>query len=254
MTFALPLGWILLLVFLMGAFTSVFATLVGGGSLLTIPVLIVLGLPSQIAIATNRFGNLGLLFAGLYKFSEKKLVDYKLGSILAVAAVFGSVLGANLVLKASDLALRRMVAVMTLVVLGIFLLKPGIGVRRRETRLRAGHWTLGIVISFGLGIYGGFFGAALGTFFTYLLVLLFGQTFIESAGTRKIASTALSLTATFIFMWHHKVLYSVGLALFAGMALGSYTGAHYSTLLGNLWIRRLFIVVVVLLAARLLVF
>jgi uncharacterized protein len=254
MTLALPLAWILILVFFMGAMTSVFATLVGGGSLITIPVLILLGLPSQIAIATNRFGNLGLLLAGLYKFSEKKLVNFKLGSTLAAAAVLGAVLGANLVLKASDLTLRRTIAVMTLLVLGIFLLKPGIGLSHRNTELHPGHWILGIAVSFGLGIYGGFFGAAMGTFFTYLLVLLFGETFIESAGTRKIASTAVSLAATAIFMWHHKILYSVGLALFAGMGLGSYIGANYSTLLGNLWIRRLFIAVVVLLAARLLVF
>ncbi|MBI3015459.1 MAG: sulfite exporter TauE/SafE family protein [Candidatus Tectomicrobia bacterium] len=250
---SLSTEWILVLVFLMGAVVSAFATLVGGGSLLTIPILILLGLPSQVAIATNRFGNLGLLLAGLYKFGEKKLVNYKLGSILAVSSVLGSVAGANLVLKASDLALRRTIAVMTFLVLGIFMLMPGIGLRHRDLQLHWGHWFLGILISFGLGVYGGFFGAAMGTFFTYLLVLLFGESFIESAGTRKIASTALSLAATFIYMWHQKVLYNVGFSLFAGMALGSYFGAHYSTALGNLWIRRLFIGVVILLAARLLV-
>ena len=254
MTSSISVEWILILVFLMGVVVSLFATLVGGGSLVTIPVLILLGLPSQVAIATNRFGNIGLLLAGLYKFGEKKLVNFKLGSILAVFSVLGSIIGANLVLKASDLALRQTIAIMTFLVLGIFILKPQIGLRHRDLELHWGHWVLGILLSFGLGIYGGFFGAAVGTFFTYLQVLIFGESFLESAGTRKIPSTALSLAATFIYMWHQKVLYTVGFSLFAGMALGSYIGAHYSTVLGNLWLRRLFILVVVILAARLLIF
>ena len=60
--------------FLVGLFSSSFGTLAGGGGLLTIPVLMLLGLPPDMAIATNRFSVNGLIIAGLYEFT--KTVSY----------------------------------------------------------------------------------------------------------------------------------------------------------------------------------
>ncbi|MDF1592449.1 MAG: sulfite exporter TauE/SafE family protein [Desulfobacterales bacterium] len=74
-----PMSFIsLIIIFVASAAASAFGTLIGGTSLITIPLLIVLGLPPHTAIGTDRFGVMGIGWAGLYKFHHKKFIDYRL--------------------------------------------------------------------------------------------------------------------------------------------------------------------------------
>ena len=76
---------------------------------------------------------------------------------------------------------------------------------------------------------------------------------MESAGTRKIMTLLVTAAATFIFIVGGVIDYPIGISLFLGMSLGSYIGAHYSDKIGNVWIKRLFFMIVIIMAIKLLV-
>ncbi len=243
--------WKLILVYFVGLVGSSFGTLVGGAGIIVVPTLIFLGLPSQMAIATSQFGGSGSAIFGLYEFHRKKLVNVKLGLFLGITAVVGSFIGANLVLRVNHATLRIFIAGATLLILSIFVIKPQMGIQESHKKPNRFRYVTGLFFAFFLGVYGGFYGVSLGTFMSYLLILGFGQTFLESAATRKIIGLLLILVALAVFIAHKAVDYSLGIALFLGSGTGSYLGAHFSDRIGNVWIKRLFFVVAGIMAIKL---
>ena len=239
--------------FLVGLFSSSFGTLAGGGGLLTIPVLMLLGLPPDMAIATNRFSVNGLIIAGLYEFTKKGMVSYKIGLTIALPALIGSFFGSMLVLRIDDDVLTYTIAAVTILVLIIMVLKPNIGVVGRNISIGKTHYAMGMLVSFFIGVQSGFYGPATGIFLSYLLVLLFGQTFIESAATRKVVTLFSSLLATAVFIVAKAVVYPMGIVLFLGNLTGSWLGSHYSERIGNIWVKRLFIGVVICMVLKLVI-
>lgn len=241
----------ILVVFLVGIVASSLGTLVGGTGLITIPTLIFLGLPPHIAIGTNRFGLTGLNMAGWYKFHEKRMINYKIGFAILIPTLLGAIMGANLVLHINEIILRKLIATVNLIVLFFIILKPKIGIERPKYAIGNREYTVGTILSFFVGIYCGSYGAGNGILLSYILILLFGQTFLESAATRKMATLFSSVMAATIFAVSGVITYSLAIALFLGTFVGSYFGAHYSDRIGNLWIRRLFFVVVFVMAIKL---
>ncbi|MCK5283853.1 MAG: sulfite exporter TauE/SafE family protein [Nanoarchaeota archaeon] len=242
----------ILIVIFVGLIGGAYGTLVGGGFLIIIPALIFLGLPPHVALGTARLGGLGSNSAGWYKFHKKGYVNYKTGLIIAIPVFFGALIGANIVINISETILRYVVGIITLVILIFMVLKPDIGMKGRRKAIKH-HNIIGVIISFILGIYGGFYGAGLGTFLTYLLVLLFGQTFLESAGTRKISAFFMNIVPAVVFAMKGLVNFYIGIVLFLATFTGSYIGAHYSDRIGDIWIKRLFFVVVLIMAVKLLI-
>jgi len=243
-----------LIVFIVALFGGAYSTLVGGGSLITIPTLIFLGLSPSLAIATNRTGVIGVPIAGWYKFHKKKKINYKIGWIIAIPAFIGAFFGAQVVLNLDEEFLRKMIAAFTLTILVLLILKPNMGIESLQKKIKHKHYILGGILSLFIGFYGGVYGAGAGTFFSYLLIILFGQTMIESAATRKIAGFSFNAMAAVVFLYHGVVIFSIAIVLFLGTFIGSYIGATYSDTLGNVWIKRLFTALVIIMSINLFFF
>ncbi|NIO03967.1 MAG: TSUP family transporter [Proteobacteria bacterium] len=241
----------LLIIFAVGVIAGSFGTLTGGGSLITIPALIFLGLPPHSAIGTNRLGVTGVHIGGWYKFNQKRMVNYAFGFMIGIPALFGSMLGVNLVLQMNEMILKRLVATLMIFILVFITVKPKIGLEKTKFMVKNHVYIIGAVVSFFLGIYGGFYGAGAGTFFSYILILLFGQTFLESAATRKIAGFLITTMAAILFGLAGVIDYSLGIALFIGTSTGSFIGAHYSDKIGEVWIKRLFFAIVLTMSIKL---
>ena len=243
----------LLVIFFVSIFAGSIGTLVGGGSLITIPTLILLGLPPHTAIGTDRLGATGIGSAGWYKFHKKRMIDYRIGFILGFPAMLGSLLGANLVLQINEAILKQAVAIITILVLFfITIVMPKLGIEKNDHMVKSHEYLIGGVSGFCLGIYGGFYGAGTATFLCYILILVFRQTFLECAATIKIAALLMTAMAASIFGINGAIDYSLAISMFIGSFIGSYIGAHYSDTIGNVWIKRLFFVIVLTLAIKLL--
>ena len=240
----------LFIMFIIAIFASAFGTLIGGSSIVTIPALILLGLPPHTAIGTDRFGIIGVGISGWYKFHKKGLINYKIGLIVAVPVLFGTALGANLVLQISESVLKHVIVVTNILLVAFLLFNRGMGVEKRETAIQQKEYIVGASLSFLVGIYGGFYGAMAGTFSMYILIGWFRQTFIQSAATQKIGSIFMTVTAATVFAMNDAIDYPLGLAMLTGCLVGSYIGAHYAERIGNVWVKRMFIVFIVAALAK----
>lgn len=244
----------LVLIFLVSAFSGSIGTLVGGGSLITIPTLIHLGLPAHTAIGTDKLGNLGIATAGWYQFNRKRLIDYPIGFTVGVPMMLGAGLGSNIVLAINESMLKIIIAIVTIFVL-IFIafFNPKMGIEKSTRVLRRYDYVAGIILAFSIGIYAGIYGGGAGTFLSYTLILVFRQTFLECAGTVKIAGVLYMPMSASIFGLNQAIHYPMALAMFLGTFSGSYVGAHYSDKIGNIWIKRLFLTVVLIMVIKLLI-
>ena len=231
------------IVFIGGACASAFGALIGGASLINIPLLVVLGLPPHVAIGTDRFGVMGIGWAGLFKFHRKRFIDYRISFLMAGPTFIGSVLGANLVFYVQENLLKLIIILTNILCLLYLVLNPGIGLKEKAQSVGASKYWIGGLLCFFIGVYGGFYGAMAATFLAYVLIMWFGQTFIQSAANVKVASIFLTTSAALVFFLKGAVDYPLGLALFSGCLCGAYIGAHFSDRIGNLWIKRFFIIV-----------
>jgi uncharacterized membrane protein YfcA len=237
-------------IFVVGMAASSFGALIGGASLLTIPSLILLGLPPHTAIGTDRFGIVGIGTAGWYKFHKQGLIDYRIGFITAVPILFGSIIGSLVVFEIEPQTLKTVIIAVNLLLLVYLLLDPGIGVAKRTGPVKAHETILGAGMCFLVGIYGGFYGAAAGTFSITILLLWFRLTFIRSAATQKIGSLFMTATAAVIFGLKGSIDYRMGAALFFGCLVGSYVGAAYAERIGDRWVKRFFVLLVIVVSAK----
>jgi hypothetical protein len=239
------------IVFGVSSISSIVGAVIGGVSLVTIPLLILLGLPTHTAIGTDRFGVMGIGIMGWYLFHRKGLIDYKIGVATGIPTLVGSFLGAHLALQIHESTLRLVIAAISVLLLPIIVLSPRMGVEKRQRSLRKRDYLVGGLLTFVVGMYGGFYGAMAATFLAYILVLWFSQTFLESAATLKIGSLCMTGTAAAVFVSNGAVHYPLAVTLFCGCCLGSLIGVHYSVKLGNAWIKRAFILLVVAMIIKL---
>jgi uncharacterized protein len=243
----------LIVIFCASVVTSTFGTLVGGSSLITIPLLIVMGLPPHTAISTDRIGTAGISMAGLYSFHRKGMVRYGLAFTVGIPCLIGGFIGANLALQISPELLKKLIVALTVILLIFVMTNPRLGVQTATNRpLTAGRCVLGAFLGFIVGIYGGFYGAGAGTLLAYIMIIVFRQTFLESAANNKVAGIMMSATSAATYAYHGAIHIPLAVVMFVGCCIGSYMSAQYSDRLGNIWIKRLFIAMIVLMAVKLL--
>jgi uncharacterized membrane protein YfcA len=244
----------LIVIFCAGVIGSSYGTLVGGGSLITIPLLILMGLPPHTAIGTDRLGLIGAGSAGLYSFHHKGMMNYRLAFIVGIPYLVGAFIGANISLQISPELLKKFIVALTVVLLIIVVANPRLGVVAAATKrpLTAGRHILGALLFLVVGIYSGFYGGGAGTLLSYIMILVFRQTFLESAANIKVASILSPVISGGTYAYHGAIHLPLALAMFAGSCIGSYMGAQYSDRIGNVWIKRLFIGVIFIMVIKLL--
>lgn len=209
-------------VFVIGTIAGSFGTLIGGGAFIVIPALIFLGLPPQVAIGTNKLGALGMFSGGWYAFNKKGAIDYKMSLIMVVPALPGVIIGSVLVFQFNEAVLKQIIAVLTIIILLLVFFQPDVGINNAKPKITLKTHLLGAIFFFFIYIYMGFYGAGAGTFLIYVLILFFGQTFIESAATTKIASLSAMIISAVIFAMNGAMHYPLGISLFAGCFIGDY--------------------------------
>ena len=126
----------LAIIFFVAILASAFGTLIGGASIVTIPTLILLGLPPHTAIGTDRLGIIGIGVAGWYKFQKMGLVNYRIGFTIAIPILLGTTIGSNLVLQISEDVLKNVIIILNVLIVFFIVLNPRIGVDKSTTPLK----------------------------------------------------------------------------------------------------------------------
>ncbi len=235
---------------MIGLITGFVDSTVGAGGLISVPSLIFLGLPPQVAIATDRFGTIGQSFTAGYKFFKAKKIVWEYVPIFTALSFVGALIGATLLTKANPAILEKAIGVLLLVLLSIILFKRNLGIERVHKSKQ--HKTIGFTLYLLLAIFGGFFGQGTGPLVMFVLTYFVGLTVIEVLATNTIPWRILSVASAIIFAFHHLIDYKVGVVLLVSMAIGGYVGAHVAVHKGDAWIKRLFAVFVVIASIKLL--
>jgi uncharacterized protein len=207
------------------------------------------GIDAKVAVATNMFGLTFMSIGASIPFLRKGAVDFRRTSPLIILTLVSSALGALLAVFISAGSLKLIISAAMIVVSLFILLKRDVGVKPVET-VSSTAAVITYIAAFLLGIYGGLFSGGYVTMLTTLLVAFFGMTFSEAVASTKVINIFSSLIATAIFMWQGLVDYSLGIILSVTMFVGAFVGAHYATKMNDIWLRRIFIATVLLLAAK----
>ncbi len=228
--------------------TSVVGVVTGSNSLVTVPVMFQFGIDPRVAIATNMFGLTFMSIGATIPFLRAGKIDRKTTVPLVLITLVGSAIGALLVSLIAPVGLKLIVSVAMIVVTAFTLLNRNAGVVKAEptgTRTAVVY-----LLTFLLGIYGGLYSGGYVTMLTAVFVALFGMTFSESVATTKIINVFSSAIATAVFMWQGLVDYRLGFILAVTMFAGAYIGAHTVTKMSDVWLKRIFVIVVLALALK----
>ncbi|MDY7040842.1 MAG: sulfite exporter TauE/SafE family protein [Chloroflexota bacterium] len=247
------MAWYLYLSVIAAGFAAGFInTLAGSGSLITLPVLIFLGLPANVANGTNRIAILLQTVVGVGSFHRQGVLDRRGGLILAAPAVVGSILGAQIAVNLDDLMMRRAIGALMAVMLVVIVIQPK---RWLEGRPEAVHqrpdWKQ-LLIFFAIGVYGGFIQAGVGIFLLAGLVLVAGYDLVRANAVKVLIVLCFTLFALIVFLVNGQVRWEIGLILAVGNMLGAGVAARMAVERGAGFVRWLLIAVVVVSAARLL--
>ncbi|HZF28614.1 MAG TPA: sulfite exporter TauE/SafE family protein [Gammaproteobacteria bacterium] len=226
-------------------------TLAGSGSLITLPILILLGLPATVANGTNRVGVLLQNAVAVATFRRSGVLDAANTWKLVVPAVAGSALGAALAVDLDEALLRRIIGALMIAMLAVMLLKPERWLDEHATGRPARLW-VEVPLFFVLGVYGGFIQAGVGIFLIAGLVLAAGFNVLRANALKNLINLLTTAAALVVFVINDQVDWRVGLLLAVGQAAGAWVAARMAVKRGAPFVRWAVIGIVVLSAGALL--
>ncbi len=242
----------ILIVYGVGTIASFFGIIAGGAGLITIPLLLLFGLPPQIAIATNRLGSFGLITGGLMRYLGKGHIVWKYAIPFSILQIIGGAIGASLLVEINEDLIKNIIAIMILIILPLMHIKKDLGVKEKSTSKPRD--ILGFIIYFANTIYTGFLGAGAGTIAMLTKLGIFRMTFTQAIATGLIPFSLGIISALVVFIWHGLVDWPLGISLLVGMTTGSYIGAHLTITKGTAWAKTVFTIFVSGIAIKLLFF
>ncbi len=246
----MQLSHLILLILLFFA-TSVVGVVTGSNSLITVPVMFQLGIDEKRAIATNMFGLTFMAIGGTIPFVRQGRIEFRKLTPLIVLTMAGSAVGAMLVGLIANQSIKVIVTISMIAMIIFSVTRP----RRAEatdltSTVRGPVSVVTYLLAFLLAIYGGLYSGGYVTVLTAVLVTFAAMNFSESVAATKFINVFSSGIATLVFMWQGLVDYRLGIFLAISMFAGAFIGAHYATKMNEIWLRRIFIATVFILAIK----
>ncbi len=222
----------------------------GGGGLIALPILLSAGLPPQVALGTNKFQSSFGSFTASVQYIRSGQVYLKAVVSGIVWTAIGATTGALIVQMIAPGFIQHLIPVMLLAVFSYALVVKEFGVRDNLARMPASVFYA--VFGMALGFYDGFFGPGTGSFWTAAFVLLMGFNMTRAAGHTRVLNFTSNFVALVMFVLGGQVIYSIGLCMAAGQAIGARLGARMAIRRGAGFIRPVFLTMVFLTIVRLL--
>ena len=236
---------------ILAAFIAGFVdAIAGGGALITLPALLLAGLPPLEALATNKLqGGFGAATA-LVNYTRGGQVRPQDQLAMAAIAAVASVLG-TIVARLVPVEMLRMIMPLLLVALAVFFaMRRGLSDDDRVARMRPGVFAVTLVPL--VGAYDGFFGPGTGTFYMIGFVLLAGHGILKATAHTKLLNLSSNLGSFLVFIPTGAVHWGLGLAMAAAQIAGATFGARLAMRVGARLIKPLLVATSTAMALRLL--
>ncbi|MFB4211107.1 sulfite exporter TauE/SafE family protein [Shouchella sp. JSM 1781072] len=246
---ALTEGIILILI---GFIAGIINTVSAGGSLLTLPLLLFVGLPATEANATNRVAIVAQSITSIITFKQKQSLQLKRHAAIYIAAATGAAFGALSALSISDQVFILILA-LTMITSIVFLIWNPIQAVDQSVVLTPIISFIGLALFGFIGFYSGFIQVGVGFYIMILAILLYKKSFAE-ATLIKIMIVGISVSLSLvIYAVNGQVNWLVGIVLAIGNIGGAFLGSRMVLGKHTQWIRIVLIVTVLILAIRLMV-
>jgi uncharacterized membrane protein YfcA len=203
-------------------FAGTVDAIAGGGGLVTVPALLAAGLPSHLALGTNKAQSVWGSCAALVAFWRAGRVDRKQALFAFPLGFIGSLTGATVVLAIDKDALQPIVIAMLCGAAVLLLIKKP--TRDEDTGSR--NWPIAAVLALAIGAYDGFFGPGTGTFLIVGFVALCGRSLVHASADAKVVNFASNLAAVSVFAKHGVIVWEVALPMAVGQLTGGIIGAR----------------------------
>ncbi len=225
-----------------------FDTVAGGGGLITLPALLLAGLPPTAAIGTNKMqASFGTATASVSLLRQGLITKPEVWRPF-LRSLAGGAAGAWAIQQVEGEALRLVIPGVLVLVGGYFLFAKNAGERPTKARLTPSRFSNTAVPA--IGFYDGFFGPGTGSFFALAGVTLRGFDLVKATALAKTLNFASNIAALSVFILGGKVLWSVGAVMIIGQLVGATLGAHAVVKGGTKLIRPLIVGVSLLMLVR----
>jgi uncharacterized protein len=239
-----------IILFFLGIIAGFLNVIAGGGSTLTLPTLIFLGLESSVANGTNRIAILVQNISAVYSFKREKYQDLKASLILASFTLPGAIAGALLAVKLDNEIFQKILGIIMIgIILSMFIPQKQINSTVNN------KISFSVIVSMlGIGFYGVFIQVGIGFIIMASLKYLMKLNLVLINMHKVFIVLIYTLPALVIFIVTDNVNWFLGLSLAAGNALGGWWGAKMSVKKGEGFIKGILIVAILIMALKLLNF
>jgi uncharacterized membrane protein YfcA len=242
------------LLFVIAIIANWFSALAGGGAgLIQLPILIFMGLPFSLALATHKVATVALGLGATVRHAKEKHSSIRLLALMLVSGIPGVILGAYLIIDVNDRWAEIVLGALTLSLACYSMAKPELGLEGRLLHRDRAGIVIGAVGLFAIGLANGALSAGSGLFVTIWLVYWFGLDYrlavahtLIAVGLGWNASGAITMTLLAEVKWDWLP------ALVCGSLVGGYLGAHSSIKAGSIWIKRCYELVTLIVGIKLL--
>ncbi len=243
-----------ILFFIIGIISAFVGSVSGGAGLVAMPLLLALGLPTQIALGSYNFGDIGFKIGNIIKFAQIKNLGIKRRDviILTLIAVPATAIGASLVVSINPEILNKLIGVILLIIIPLLFINKNLGIK--EDRAVGRKRVVSHIAFFFARVWAGFFSPGSGITETYIKMRGYGYTILQGKAVTRIPHILATIGSVIIFIKSDFVNFRVAIILFLGMVIGGYMGTSYAVKKGDAFLKPLLGIVILITAVKMLFF
>ena len=242
------------LIFVLGILSGFLNVMAGGGSLLTVPVMVFMVIPGPVANGTNRIGILTQNIAAVITFFRKGFSDFRLSLSLAMMTIPGSIAGAYLGSQLEGIWFNRILAIIMIGIMVIMAFDKGNSNVASAQAVSRKRMIIGHLLMIGVGFYGGFIQVGVGFIVMPVLNRVLGLDLVRVNMHKVFIAGVYTIVALIVFASQVQILWALGACLGVGNAIGGWLGTHLTISKGEKMIRIVLNSVLVVFVIKLLFF
>jgi len=246
--------WQGLILLVAGCFAGFLNVMAGGGSLLTVPIMVFMGIPGPVANGTNRIGILAQNITSVVTFFRKGFSDFKLSLSLAAMAIPGSIAGAMVGTRLEGVWFNRTLAIIMFAVMLIMAFEKGNKPVNTTQSITRGRLLAGHLLMVAVGFYGGFIQIGVGFIIMPVLHRVLGLDLVRVNMHKVFIVGCYTISALIVFAAQIQILWFLGACLAIGNSIGGWLGTHTSISKGEKTIKIVLNTILVVFIIKLLFF
>lgn len=220
-------------------------TLAGGGTIISLSLLLFLGLPAPVANGTNRVAVMFQNLVAVRNFHKSGMLHTRKALWLGIPTIIGSILGAKIAVNLNENIIEKVIAFVMILMLVFIIAKPQKWLKGNETLMKSQlNWKTHILF-FLAGIYGGFIHVGVGYFLLASLVLNCGFDLIRANAVKNFLVLLYVPFTLVIFVFQNQIVWEYGLIHAVGNVIGAYIASKYAVQWGTNFVRWVIVIVIV---------